>query len=103
MQATETPGAIHPHPAFFDGPQAWTARDFSGPSDWLLSFTEETKQELKSAVAHARQRHADAGMLQREDFPLPSFASMAAQIRKHLREGRGFVVLRGLALDGYTD
>jgi hypothetical protein len=99
----ERPSAIHPHPKRFDGPQAWTARDFSGPSDWLLSLSEEIRRELKSAVAHARQCCADAAMLKREDFPLPSFALTAAEIQKRLRNGSGFVVLRGLALDGYSE
>jgi hypothetical protein len=99
----ERPGATQPHPKRFDGPQAWTARDFSGPADWLLSPSEETQRELKAAVAHARRHCAEAAMLKREDFPLPSFALTAADIRRRLRDGSGFVVLRGLALDDYAE
>src|ERR1700683_3653169 len=87
----------------FDGPRVWTARDFSGPPDWLLSIREETRHELKSAIAHARQHRADAAELKREDFPLPSFAPTAEEILRRLRDGRGFVVLRGLALDDYAE
>lgn len=94
---------MHGETRLFDGPQVWTARDFSGPPDWLLSFPEETRHELKSAIAHAKQHRAEAGMLKREDFPLPSFAPTAAEILKCLRDGRGFVVLRGLALDDYAE
>jgi alpha-ketoglutarate-dependent taurine dioxygenase len=89
--------------AIFDGPQAWTARDFSSPSDWVFPFTDDIREELQSAVVHATQRHADPATVQQEDFPLPSFAPAAAGIRKQLREGRGFVVLRGLALNDYTE
>src|SRR5580700_9326056 len=95
----ERPSAIHPHPKRFDGPQAWTARDFFGPSDWLLSLSEEIRRELKSAVAHAGQYCADAAALRREDFPLPSFGFTAAEIQRRLQNGGGFVVLRGLSLD----
>ena len=75
-------------PKILDGPQAWTGRDFAGPSDWVLTVGRETREELKSAVA-----------AKREDFLLPSFAPIAAEIRRRLRDGSGFVVLRGLGLD----
>jgi Taurine catabolism dioxygenase TauD, TfdA family len=94
---------MHGETRLFDGPRVWTARDFSGPSDWLLSICEETRRELKSAVAHAKGRRAEAATLKREDFPLPSFTPTAAEILRRLRDGRGFVVLRGLALDDYTE
>jgi alpha-ketoglutarate-dependent taurine dioxygenase len=103
QEIKEQPSAIHPHPNRFDSPQSWTARDFSGPSDWLLSFSEDTRREIKSAVAHARRHCAEAATLKREDFPLPSFALTAAEIQRRLRDGSGFVVLRGLALHDYSE
>ncbi len=60
-----------------DGPQAWTARDFSGPSDWVLPVPKQIREE--------------------------SFAPIAREIRKRLREGPGFVVLRGLGFDQYSE
>jgi len=93
----------HPHPKVFAGPPAWTAQDFGGPSDWLLPFNDATRCELKSAIAHALQRRIEAAMLRREDFPLPSFGQTAAEIWRRLRDGSGFVVLRGLALDDYSE
>jgi hypothetical protein len=74
------------------GPQAWTGRDFSGPSDWVLPVSKKIREELGSAAA-----------LKREDFPLPSFAPLAAEIRKRLRDGCGFVVLQGTGLDDYPE
>jgi len=79
-------------PKILDGPRAWTARDFSGPSDWVLTVGKETREELLSAVA-----------LKREDFSLPSFAPIVEEIRDRLRNGCGFVVLRGLGLDELDD
>ncbi len=37
------------------------------------------------------------------DFPAPSFTSGAAALRKDLETGRGFVVIRGLPIDSYSD
>src|SRR5580658_6043884 len=95
--------AIQPNPNRFDGPRAWTARNFSGASDWGLPFPDETRRELKAAIAYAIQHGAAAAAIKREDFPLPSFAVTREEIRRRLRDGSGFVVLRGLPLDDYSE
>jgi hypothetical protein len=93
--------------SILEGPQAWTARDFSGPSDWVLALSSEIRRELQSAVSYAKERGWEATTLTREDFPLPSFASTshstAAEILRRLRDGSGFVILRGLPIDGYAE
>jgi alpha-ketoglutarate-dependent taurine dioxygenase len=92
---------ILPDPKLFHGPRAWTSLDFHSASDWTLSLSDETRNELKSAVDHAKKRGVEP--FSREDFPLPSFAPTAAEIRRRLGDGIGFVVLRGLALDDYAE
>ena len=92
-----------PNPNRFEGPQVWTARNFSSSSDWVLPFPDETLRELKSAIASAKQHGADAAAIKREDFPLPSFAVTAEEIQRRLRDGSGFVVLRGLPLQDYSE
>jgi hypothetical protein len=87
----------------FDGPETWTARDFSSPADWVLPLRDETKRELKSALAYARQRGVEPAALQPCDFPLPSFGQTAAEVRRQLLSGRGFVVLRGIDLDEFAE
>jgi hypothetical protein len=49
-------------PNRFEGARAWTARNFSGASDWVLPFPDQMLRELKSAVAYANQHGADAGV-----------------------------------------
>ena len=75
-------------PNLFDGPRVWTSRDFHSPSDWSLWLSDETRNELRSAVDHAKKRGLEP--FTREDFPLPSFASTAAEIRRRLEDGIGF-------------
>jgi hypothetical protein len=99
----ERSSAIPPNPNRFDGPQVWTARSFSGASDWVLPFPDETRRELRAAVAYAKQQRSEAATIKPEDFPLPSFAVTAEEIRRRLRDGSGFVVLRGLPLDDYSE
>jgi len=66
-------------------------------------LSEESRNELKSAVDHVKKRGVEPGLFSRADFPLPSFALTAAEIRRRLRDGSGFVVLRGLPLDDYSE
>jgi hypothetical protein len=91
-----------PHAGVFEGPQTWTGRDFSSPANWILQLPEETKLELKSVVRAVRQG-AEPVTHQPEDFPLLSLGVTAAEVRKRLTQGRGFVVLRGLDLDDYDE
>ena len=37
------------------------------------------------------------------DFPVPSFARVAESLRRELESGRGFVVIRGLPIERYSD
>ena len=80
-----------------------TGRDFSGLSDWVLSLSEQTRRDFKIGDRSPMRHCAEAAMLKRDDFPLPSFAHTSAEIQRRLRKGSGFVVLRGLALDDYAD
>jgi hypothetical protein len=96
-----TTSVIPPVADVFDGPTVWTSRDFDSPSDWSLPLSDETRGELKAAVEQAKKRGVEP--ISPEDFPLPSFAHTAAEIRRRLVDGIGFVVLRGLALDDYTE
>ena len=64
-------------------------------------MSDQTRKELKSAVTQAKKRGVEP--CRREDFPLSSFASTAAEIRRRLADGIGFVVLRGLPLDDYAE
>lgn len=94
---------VHPHMESLEGPQSWTSRDFPSSSAWVLRVNSDTERELKSAIAHAKHQGVQPGMIERDQFPLPSFSPIAAEILKRLREGAGFVVLRGLPLDDYAE
>ena len=85
------------------GPGAWQAADFSGPGDWTYSLPPMVTLELDQAMAAIRNRGGKLASLTAGDFPLPSFAADAAQLRQELRSGRGFVVITGLPIDLFTD
>jgi hypothetical protein len=99
MTIAETPV----HRAILTGPDAWRRSDFSGPSDWNYYLKPETLAELDEAVRRIHAAKKDIASLTSADFPVPSFAPDAAMLRHELEHGRGFVVIKGLRIDGYSD
>src|SRR5260370_34901772 len=67
------------------GPGARQGYELSAPADYEYRISKQTIAELES------------------DFPVPSFEPDARALREELRFGRGFVVVKGLPIDRYTD
>src|SRR5260370_3085264 len=67
------------------GPGVWQGSDLAAPADYEYRLSNQTIAELES------------------DFPVPSFEPDARALREELRFGRGFVVVKGLPIDRYTD
>jgi len=60
-------------------------------------------EELDRAIRIINDQGKELASLMAEDFPLPSFAEDAARLRHELRRGRGFVMVKGLPIEKYTD
>lgn len=86
------------------GAAAWRGEDLAGDSSWIHHLSPETIAGLDAALAHLKQvgrRYPDFGLA---DFPLPdAFRAELAQHADTLENGRGFVVLRGLPIERYSD
>src|SRR5262249_51795698 len=92
-----------PHNAPIEGPGVWTAADFPDSSQYCYRLRDETITELDQAVARVGESGKELFSLTREDFPLPSFAADAEALREKLCSGSGFVVVKGLPIDRYTE
>jgi alpha-ketoglutarate-dependent taurine dioxygenase len=83
---------------------AWRRSSFASPADYSVVFSDADRSELTAAV----RRLAAAGRLDpvhaltRADFPLPTLGPRLAAAYENVRSGRGFVVLRGLPIDGLS-
>jgi hypothetical protein len=93
---TEAPLDLRP----VGGPSAWIGRDLRGPDAWTLRLDAADNAELRAAVAHAKARGAAIPALTRGDFPLPGLAPRLAAMLDEVIDGRGFVLVRGFAIDG---
>ncbi|GAC1422482.1 MAG: TauD/TfdA family dioxygenase [Candidatus Velthaea sp.] len=82
---------------------AWRGADLSRGKTWIWQLSAEALCEIDAAVREIGSRGLPIASIGRSDFPLPTFASELDAIGNELHRGRGFVLLRGLALEKYTD
>jgi alpha-ketoglutarate-dependent taurine dioxygenase len=97
------------HKEFISGPSVWVPAELEQPANWRYSWKPETLLEIEQAVQQLRSGPKDVlndiirqPERARELLLLPSFTDDADVIREELEHGRGFVILSGLQLDGYT-
>jgi hypothetical protein len=81
----------------------WRAEDVSNPADWTEVLTAADIAEIDRAMAVARSRSSDLLAIGKDDFPLPELGAKIKRIEKELMQGRGFVLIRGLPRERYTN
>jgi hypothetical protein len=73
------------------------------PSVWTEVLSAAEVGEVGAAVARARAKTADLLEIGKDDFPLPTLAPRLGAIERELMDGRGFVVIRGLPRDTWSN
>ncbi|MCC7048361.1 MAG: TauD/TfdA family dioxygenase [Alphaproteobacteria bacterium] len=74
------------------GPSAWKRADYSGRADWVWPLDDRERGELDKLLRAAAPKAAD----------FPSLARLLGRTWRELKDGRGFVVLRGFPVDDYS-
>ncbi|MCU1452914.1 MAG: Taurine catabolism dioxygenase TauD/TfdA [Acidimicrobiales bacterium] len=92
---TATPRVLEPQ-------CAWSSSDVADEAKWTECFADAELAELETALRHALTRSADVLQLGRDDFPLPTLDQRLERIEHDLVDGRGFVRLRGVDRQAYT-
>ena len=85
------------------GPAAWRGDEVRERRDWLVALAPAELAELAAAVARVRERGLSMGAVGRDDFPLPLLAPRIRAWAAELRDGRGFLLLRGLPVAAWGD
>lgn len=80
----------------------WTAERFADEDSFTEHLTDAELAELDAALRHALERSDDPLQLGRDDFPLPTLGARLALIETELIDGRGFVRIRGIDRDAYS-
>src|SRR4051794_13732913 len=93
-------GSMTPAPPrpLVEGPSAWIGRDLRAREDeWIYALS---AAEIDSAAANVRARGLDIAEISRADFPLPTLGARLDTMREEILNGRGFVLIRGLPVEG---
>src|SRR5260221_1062737 len=83
---------------------AWKASSFKDPADYLVELTSDDRVEMR-AVLEALElsaRLSPVHALTKPDFPFDALRLKLEHGYAEVRSGKGFVVLRGLPLDGLS-
>ncbi|TVS15529.1 MAG: taurine catabolism dioxygenase TauD [Gammaproteobacteria bacterium] len=80
----------------------WTAADVADEASWTERLDQEECAELDAALRHALAHSDDVLAIGREHFPLPHLGPRLREIQRELIDGRGFVRLRGIDRDRYS-
>lgn len=84
-----------------EGPSAWIGAEMKQREDeWTYRLSPAEVAEIESAVAAVRARGLDIAQIRSADFPLPSLGPVLDRLREEVVQGRGFVLLRGMPVEG---
>ena len=82
---------------------AWLGSEIHSSSHWIFEIDAAGADELLLAAFAAKAAGKTIETLTREDFPLPTLAVAAQRWSMTLRDGEGFVLVRGFPVDRLGD
>lgn len=85
------------------GPAAWKGADMVGDTSWLHRLSLQTLATLEAALAQVKSRGLSFPNFGKDDFPIGEWATALAEHSNELENGRGFLVLRGLPVERYSE
>lgn len=85
------------------GPSAWTGKDFENDTSWIHLLSDADIAEIDSALAHCANGGVKFPKVSKTDFPLPGMSDRFQKFADELEDGRGFLLLRGLPVERYSD
>src|ERR1044071_2040095 len=84
-----------------EGRSAWVGRDLRDrPEEWIYQLAPAEIAEIEAATASVRARGLDIADIPRADFPLQTLGPVLDRLREEILNGRGFVLIRGLPVEG---
>ena len=81
---------------------AWKAADVKNDSSWTYFLDATELEEIDQALRGVQAQGLTWGEFAKEDFPLPTLAAKLHRIDDQIRNGRGFVLLKGFPVTRYT-
>lgn len=96
--------SVQPLPRQTDERMAWRRDTFGSPADYMLELNDADRNEILAAVdaVHRKGRLTPAHALGPQDFPFKRLGERLRRAFEEVKSGYGFIVLRGLPIDGVT-
>lgn len=85
------------------GPSAWTGAEMAATDEWIFRLQPAHIAEIEAALDKIPLDPPDLYDVSKDDFPLPTLAPELAALREELKDGRGFILIRGLDRARYSD
>ncbi|MBK6652328.1 MAG: TauD/TfdA family dioxygenase [Betaproteobacteria bacterium] len=85
------------------GPAAWTGQDLAGDTSWIHPLTADAIASIDAALAAVKTKGLKFPHFGKADFPLDAQALKLPQHANELENGRGFMLMRGLPIERYSD
>lgn len=103
LEESRQPHPVTPiHREHIDHLGAWKTTDFESADDYSVDLTPAMQEDIDDALSAARQESLSLDRVERRHFELPSFRPLFEEILYQIRDGRGFVIVRGLPVDRYS-
>jgi hypothetical protein len=84
------------------GAGAWIGRDIQDDPSWIYQIDAEAVEEIDAALAHVKRMRSQIPY-PADAFPLPRLKARLEAIRDEVENGRGFVLMRGIPRERYSD
>jgi hypothetical protein len=81
----------------------WRAEEVADPAAWTEVLSPAEIDEIDEAVTANLDRADDLLSVAKADFPLPTLGPRLKAIERELMDGRGFVLIRGLPRERYSN
>ena len=92
---------LDPPRPLIEGPSAWFGPELvKRPEEWIHQLSAPEIAEIEAATATIRARNIDIADIRKADFPLPTLAPLLDRMRGEILNGRGFMLIRGLPVEG---
>lgn len=82
---------------------AWRGADFANDNSWIYRLSEAEVEELSGAARRCLRPGLDVTDIARRDFPLTNMAPTIASWAEEINNGRGFLLVRGLPKERFSD
>ncbi len=91
------------HKEKIKGPSAWKGKDIKDDGSWIYHWSDESISVLEKALEKVKEKGVKVPDFTKEDFPITELAEEIAYFNEELENGKGFILIRGLPIERYTD